>query len=296
MLLVALGARARLALRRGGAERPRCEGPARGGAALGDPAGAQRRLPAFERADQRAPPDRPARRGPGAEPGRRGPGLEDRAGSRRPGRRDGVVRVLGTACGLGVEGSGWVAAPGLVVTNAHVVAGESDTTVTPAGASSSLDATAVHYDPDERPRPAPGQRARRQDPARFRRTCEWHARRRARLSRERPFTITPARVGATGPVVTQDSYGRGPITRELTALRGEVRSGNSGGPMVDSRRQGDGDRVRGHHAGQARWLRGPERRRAECAQRLQRAGRHGPLHGLVTWFGRSLTIGKLETR
>ena len=38
-----------------------------------------------------------------------------------------VVKVLGTACGLGVEGSGWVAAPGVVVTNAHVVAGERDT-------------------------------------------------------------------------------------------------------------------------------------------------------------------------
>jgi Colicin V production protein len=58
-----------------------------------------------------------------------------------------VVRVLGTACGLGVEGSGWIAAPGLVVTNAHVVAGETDTTVTPNGSSSSLEATAVHYDP-----------------------------------------------------------------------------------------------------------------------------------------------------
>ena len=34
-----------------------------------------------------------------------------------------VVRVLGTACGLGIEGSGWVAAPKLVVTAAHVVAG-----------------------------------------------------------------------------------------------------------------------------------------------------------------------------
>ena len=41
-----------------------------------------------------------------------------------------VVRVIGTACGLGLEGSGWVAAPGIVVTNAHVVAGENDTTVT----------------------------------------------------------------------------------------------------------------------------------------------------------------------
>jgi S1-C subfamily serine protease len=51
-----------------------------------------------------------------------------------------------------------------------------------------------------------------------------------------PFTITPARAGVTGPVQTEDSYGRGPITRELTALRGDVRSGNSGGPLVD----GDG--------------------------------------------------------
>src|SRR5690606_6585419 len=40
-----------------------------------------------------------------------------------------VVRVRGSACGLGVEGSGWVAAPELVVTNAHVVAGQKDTVV-----------------------------------------------------------------------------------------------------------------------------------------------------------------------
>jgi hypothetical protein len=41
-----------------------------------------------------------------------------------------VLRVRGSACGLGVEGSGWIAAPELVVTNAHVVAGQDDTTVT----------------------------------------------------------------------------------------------------------------------------------------------------------------------
>ena len=40
-----------------------------------------------------------------------------------------VVRVLGTACGLGVQGSGWVAGDGVIVTNAHVVAGQEDTTV-----------------------------------------------------------------------------------------------------------------------------------------------------------------------
>jgi S1-C subfamily serine protease len=149
------------------------------------------------------------------------------------GAEDSVVRVLGTACGLGVEGSGWIAAPGLVVTNAHVVAGETDTTVTPSGGSS-LDATPVHYDPTNdlallrvnglsgppisfAPQVTPGTAG-------------------AVLGypENGPFTIAPARVGVTGPVVTQDSYGRGPVTRQLTALRGEVRSGNSGGPLVDA--------------------------------------------------------------
>ncbi len=48
-----------------------------------------------------------------------------------------VVRVLGTACGLAIEGSGWVARPGVVVTNAHVVAGEHDTTVEVGGTNQS---------------------------------------------------------------------------------------------------------------------------------------------------------------
>src|SRR6201995_674187 len=58
-----------------------------------------------------------------------------------------VVKVLGTACGLGIEGSGWVAAPGEVVTNAHVVAGESDTTVQVGGSSPSLPARPIAFDP-----------------------------------------------------------------------------------------------------------------------------------------------------
>ena len=64
----------------------------------------------------------------------------------RPATRS-TVRVIGTACGLGIEGSGWVAGPGLVVTNAHVVAGEDDTTVQPGGVGPRYDATAVWFDP-----------------------------------------------------------------------------------------------------------------------------------------------------
>jgi S1-C subfamily serine protease len=152
------------------------------------------------------------------------------------GAEQAVVRVLGTACGLGVEGSGWIAAPGLVVTNAHVVAGESDTTVTASGSGNRFDAAPVHYDPRNdlallRVSGLPGTplslaaQVRSGTPGAV-----------LGYPENGPFTIAPARVGATGPVVTQDSYGNGPVTRELTSLRGEVRSGNSGGPVVD----GDG--------------------------------------------------------
>src|SRR5436853_622967 len=57
-----------------------------------------------------------------------------------------VVRVLGTACGLGVEGSGGVAKPGVVVTNAHVVAGEDDTTVQIQGTGTHYPAHAIWFD------------------------------------------------------------------------------------------------------------------------------------------------------
>ena len=50
------------------------------------------------------------------------------------------------ACGLAVQGSGWVAAPEEVVTNAHVVAGEDDTTVKLDGGDE-LDAQAIAFDP-----------------------------------------------------------------------------------------------------------------------------------------------------
>ncbi|HWX45666.1 MAG TPA: CvpA family protein, partial [Solirubrobacteraceae bacterium] len=64
-----------------------------------------------------------------------------RAASRR------VVRVLGSACGLAIEGSGWVARPEEVITNAHVVAGESDTTVEIEGNPPGLPAQAIAFDP-----------------------------------------------------------------------------------------------------------------------------------------------------
>jgi S1-C subfamily serine protease len=144
-----------------------------------------------------------------------------------------VVRVLGTACGLGVEGSGWVAAPGLVVTNAHVVAGEDDTTVT-TQQGASLEATPVHYDPEndlallrvEASLPALGL-----DP----RPLSGDSGAVLGYPENGPYSVAPARLGETRDTISEDSYGRGPIRRPIVSLRGSVRSGNSGGPIVDTR-------------------------------------------------------------
>jgi S1-C subfamily serine protease len=145
-----------------------------------------------------------------------------------------VVRVVGTACGLGIEGSGWVAAPGIVVTNAHVVAGESDTAVEVGGEPPELPATVVRFDP-------------RNDIAVLR--VAGLALPALRLASEPaaqtpgailgypldgPFVAEPARIGVTQDLETRDVYGRGPLARRLTPVRGLIRPGNSGGPVVAS--------------------------------------------------------------
>jgi S1-C subfamily serine protease len=147
-----------------------------------------------------------------------------------------VVKILGTACGLGIEGSGWVAGSGLVVTNAHVVAGEDSTTVTRRDGTE-LDATAVHYEPQN---DLAILRVSGLDLAPLNLAPDVSAGTPGATlgyPENGPFHVEPARAGSTETVISQDSYGRGPVQRVMTPFRGEVRSGNSGGPVVD----GSGD-------------------------------------------------------
>jgi S1-C subfamily serine protease len=44
---------------------------------------------------------------------------------------------------------------------------------------------------------------------------------------------TPGRIGLTATVLTQDALGRGPVSRTITAVAGNVEHGDSGGPAVD---------------------------------------------------------------
>jgi Trypsin-like peptidase domain/Colicin V production protein len=146
-----------------------------------------------------------------------------------------VVKILGTACGLGVEGSGWVARDGVVVTNAHVVAGQTDTKVLLRGTGPQLDATAIAFNPrnDLAVLRVPGLHARPLPLA----DAPGPGVSAAILGfpQNGPYDVRAGRLGATRTTVTSDAYGRGPVQRRLTSLRGVVRSGNSGGPMVDGK-------------------------------------------------------------
>jgi len=145
-----------------------------------------------------------------------------------------VVKILGTACGLGVEGSGWSAGGGLVVTNAHVVAGQKDTEVLQQGRPPGREARVVAFDPrndvavlrvDGLNAPA---LALESDPK------SGTAAAILGFPGNGPYDIRAGRLGQTREVITQDAYGNGPVRRSITSLRGAVRSGNSGGPMVDA--------------------------------------------------------------
>jgi S1-C subfamily serine protease len=141
--------------------------------------------------------------------------------------------VLGTACGLAVQGSGWVAAPGIVVTNAHVVAGEDDTTVQTDG-DPELDAEAIAYDPrnDVALLRVDGLSA----PSLSRRSGAPAGEPVAILGYpgDGPFRASAGRLWDTRTVISRDAYGAGPVQRRMTSIRGNIRSGNSGGPVVDA--------------------------------------------------------------
>jgi S1-C subfamily serine protease len=146
--------------------------------------------------------------------------------------RASVLRITGFACGLGIEGSGWIAAPGLVVTNAHVVAGV-DTPRVDRRDGRFRDASVVYFDArndlavlrvgglDGRPLPLA-------EPARGVNVAVLG------FPQNGPYRAIPARLGATVTSVGRDAYGRFPVPRTVTTMRGVVRSGNSGGPAVDA--------------------------------------------------------------
>ena len=144
-----------------------------------------------------------------------------------------TVQVIGPACDAIQEGSGFVAAEGYVVTNAHVVAGMDDPQVRSA-VGGSTDATTVLFDPDldlailsiadtpGPPLPLATELLERGAPGAVLGYPEGG-----------PLDVRRAAVRRTfANVVGLDIYGHGEVDRQVLELQTLVRPGNSGGPFV----------------------------------------------------------------
>jgi S1-C subfamily serine protease len=143
-----------------------------------------------------------------------------------------VVKILGTAesCARSSEGTGFVYAPGRVMTNAHVVAGVDEPEVITD--TEALPAEVVLYDPDLDvavldveglgvPSLRFARGAESGDPAAV-----------LGFPGNGPFHGEPARIRSEQRLRSPDIYGEGEVQREVFSLFAKVRPGNSGGPLV----------------------------------------------------------------
>lgn len=145
-----------------------------------------------------------------------------------------VVKVVGTACDRGVEGSGWFAGRNLVVTAAHVVAGESNTLVRiPGDQLPSRPAELVVLDIHNDVAVLRVQGAD-VEPLGFADPRSGASVAILGYPLDGGLTATPARIGRTATVLTQDALEHGPVARTITAVGGNVMHGDSGGPVVDA--------------------------------------------------------------
>lgn len=145
-----------------------------------------------------------------------------------------VVKVEGTACGVGTQGSGWVIRADLVATNVHVIAGHHGTRVLVPGGQA-LSGRLVHVDATNDiallrvPGLEPGPLAVDTRPD-FPRPVALTG-----YPRNGPLTATAGTAGPPRTVVSPDAYGRQMRPRVVMPLRGRVQPGESGGPVLDRR-------------------------------------------------------------
>jgi S1-C subfamily serine protease len=142
-----------------------------------------------------------------------------------------TVKIVGVGCGDIQEGSGFVVAPGLVVTNAHVVAGVDHPTVQDSTGThqttvvlfdSSFDLAVLRADGLNDP-------PLNLDPTEVSRGAQAAV---LGYPGGGPFNVVPAGVMAVFPAEGRDIYGQGLTVRDVYEIEAVVRPGNSGGPLV----------------------------------------------------------------
>jgi S1-C subfamily serine protease len=148
--------------------------------------------------------------------------------------RSAVVKIQGfNNCGRGVEGSGFLYAKGRLMTNAHVVAGVSKPEVQIGDETYSgevvyynpdVDVAVLAVDEEAGTSLAFDSTAEPDDGVAI-----------LGYPQDGPFDIQTARIRAEQTLRSPDIYGAGSVLREVVSLRGLVRPGNSGGPVLSAR-------------------------------------------------------------
>lgn len=135
-------------------------------------------------------------------------------------------------CGSGVEGTGFLYAPEKLMTNAHVVAGVTEPMVQVDGKA--VSATVVFYNPDVDVAvlDVPGL----DGPAMRFDLGGREGQQGAALGypQDGPFDAQAVRIRSAQRLRSPDIYGNGTVTRQVFSLRGLIRPGNSGGPVVST--------------------------------------------------------------
>lgn len=144
-----------------------------------------------------------------------------------------VFKIRGqNSCDRGVEGSGFLYAPGRVMTNAHVVAGV-DKPVVLVG-ESEKPARVVYYNSKTDVAvlavdglTGPYLRFDRHGQSRQAAAVLGYP-------QDGPYNVQAARIRGEQRLRSPDIYGNGTVVREVFSLRALVRPGNSGGPLVST--------------------------------------------------------------
>ena len=147
-----------------------------------------------------------------------------------------IVKITGVAqqCRQVQEGTGWVASTGLVVTNAHVVAGLGQVTLQVRGTGLTTTGQVVLFDPERdlavidapgvtAPALSLGSALVRGDDAVV-----------AGFPGGGGYTVGAARIRSEMTATGADIYGRSGTVRRVYSIYGVVRPGNSGGPLLDA--------------------------------------------------------------
>ncbi len=144
-----------------------------------------------------------------------------------------TVKLQGVACGYVQEGSAFVVAKGALVTNAHVVAGESSTSVVVQGQQ--YPATVVYFNPTYDlavlRTGAPLGRSLVMDAATVGPGTGAAV---IGYPEDGPLSVVPAAVAEQLTAQGRNIYDAGTVTRQVYQIDANVEPGNSGGPLVAS--------------------------------------------------------------